>query len=149
MGDDAELIHHPQHYNAAGPRAEDGTAKFEAIKIIESWGFGVGFCLGSAVKYIIRAPHKGTAVLDLEKALWYLRRLTERAHVESERPEESMDPMDPLAVAEAWGLSRELTTALLNISCCNVEAATAYVSKELALIRVAQAFDEALKDKTE
>ena len=46
----------------------------EPIDVIEVWG--LGFCLGNAVKYISRAGRKpGTdAVTDLEKARWYLDR---------------------------------------------------------------------------
>lgn len=62
-----EQVDHPAHYG--GP--DD---PYEAIKVIEAWG--LGFCLGNAVKYISRAGKKpGTdAVTDLEKARWYLDR---------------------------------------------------------------------------
>lgn len=46
--------------------------KIEPIEVIEDWG--LGFCLGNAVKYIARADHKGTKKQDLEKARWYLER---------------------------------------------------------------------------
>ncbi|MDL2306609.1 DUF3310 domain-containing protein [Desulfovibrio sp. OttesenSCG-928-C06] len=32
----------------------------------------LGFCLGNAVKYVLRAPYKGAPVEDLNKALQYL-----------------------------------------------------------------------------
>lgn len=32
----------------------------------------MSFCLGNFVKYVCRAPYKGTEVEDLEKALWYI-----------------------------------------------------------------------------
>ena len=32
----------------------------------------LGFCLGNAVKYVLRAPYKGNAHQDLKKALQYL-----------------------------------------------------------------------------
>lgn len=59
-----ESVNHPPHYG--------GDTTYEAIKVIEAWG--LGFCLGNAVKYICRAQHKGTALEDLKKARWYLDR---------------------------------------------------------------------------
>jgi hypothetical protein len=59
-----EAVNHPAHYG--------GDTTYEAIKVIEAWG--LGFRLGSTVKYIARADHKGTPIEDLEKARWYLDR---------------------------------------------------------------------------
>jgi len=56
-------INHPAHYTQG---------KIEPIDVIEDWGLGV--CLGNCVKYIARAPHKGSALEDLRKAAWYLDR---------------------------------------------------------------------------
>jgi hypothetical protein len=63
----ADDVDHPPHYGGA----ED---PYEAIKVIEAWGFG--FCLGNAVKYICRAGRKpgADAAEDLKKAAWYLDR---------------------------------------------------------------------------
>jgi hypothetical protein len=60
-------VNHPQHYGSADN-------PYEAIKVIEAWG--LGFCLGNAVKYIARAGHKDPSktIEDLEKARWYLDR---------------------------------------------------------------------------
>ena len=60
-----ESINHPQHY---GGKNND----FEPIKIIEH--YGLNFCLGNAIKYILRAGLKGNKNEDLEKAIWYLKR---------------------------------------------------------------------------
>jgi hypothetical protein len=59
-------INHPPHYG--------GDSTYEAIKVIEAWG--LGFCLGNALKYICRAGRKGTEsrIADLQKARWYLDR---------------------------------------------------------------------------
>lgn len=65
----------PEHYNACGEKGKDGTVKFEPIKVIESWGYDFGFCMGNALKYVLRAQHKGSERTDLEKALWYLERV--------------------------------------------------------------------------
>lgn len=61
-----EKVNHPAHYGGA-----ENT--YEAIKIIEAWN--LNFCLGNAIKYILRAGKKDkNHVQDLEKALWYLSR---------------------------------------------------------------------------
>jgi hypothetical protein len=68
----ADGVDHPPHYGGA----ED---PYEAIKVIEAWG--LGFCLGNAVKYICRAGKKpgADALDDLKKAAWYIGREIERA----------------------------------------------------------------------
>lgn len=55
------LVDHPKHYNTH-PSA------IEVIELVR----GLGFDLGSAVKYVARAGQKGDAIQDLEKAIWYL-----------------------------------------------------------------------------
>ena len=55
-------VDHPNHYNEG----------IEAIDVIESWG--LNFHVGNVIKYMLRAPHKGEEIQDLEKAKWYLDR---------------------------------------------------------------------------
>ena len=64
---EADMVNHPQHYNKG---------KYEVIDVIEDWG--LGFCLGNAIKYIARCEHKGNRKQDLEKAIFYLKRELER-----------------------------------------------------------------------
>lgn len=59
-----DLINHPSHYIAANG--------IEAIEVVE--GFELGYHLGNAVAYILRADRKGTALQDLRKAKWYIDR---------------------------------------------------------------------------
>ena len=60
----ADNINHPQHYKSGG---------MEAIDVIEA--FGLGFHLGNATKYILRAGRKtADAKQDINKAIWYLNR---------------------------------------------------------------------------
>ena len=56
-------VNHPEYYKTGG---------LEAIDVIEAWG--LGFCLGNAVKYISRAGKKNPdkEIEDLEKAAWYI-----------------------------------------------------------------------------
>jgi hypothetical protein len=64
-------VNHPDHYGGADN-------PYEAIKVIEAWG--LGFCLGNAVKYLSRAGKKAGASKqeDLAKARWYIERELER-----------------------------------------------------------------------
>lgn len=54
-------VHHPTHYNAGTP---------EVLEIIKGWG--LCFIVGNVVKYLLRAPHKGRELEDLQKAQFYL-----------------------------------------------------------------------------
>ena len=65
-----EKVNHPAHYNSG---------KFEAIDVIADAGFGEGFCLGNALKYILRAKHKESYIEDIKKAHWYLEYLIQRS----------------------------------------------------------------------
>lgn len=71
MEDLKSIVNHPSHYQGK---------KFEVIDIIED--FDLGFNLGNAIKYILRAGKKeiGDAafVRDLDKAIWYLNREVEK-----------------------------------------------------------------------
>ena len=58
------MVDHPQHYQSDGG--------IEAIDVIES--FNLGFNLGNAIKYVLRADNKGNKKQDLEKAVWYINR---------------------------------------------------------------------------
>lgn len=73
-------VNHPSHYGGADN-------PYEAIKVIEDWN--LPFHEGNALKYILRAPHKGREVEDLRKALWYLERATEEARVFERRLEQT------------------------------------------------------------
>ncbi len=58
-----EMVNHPDHYQGN---------KFEVIDIIED--YNLGFSLGNAIKYILRADKKGARKQDLKKAIWYIQR---------------------------------------------------------------------------
>lgn len=68
-GEPVSNIDHPAHYN----RHPSGV---EAIDVCESLPFN----LSNAVKYLMRADHKGQRTDDLRKAAWYLRREAQRAN---------------------------------------------------------------------
>lgn len=62
-------VNHPSHYNRG---------KIEAIDFIEAVGFGDGFEMGNAIKYLIRYDAKDDRESNLKKAFWYLRRAASR-----------------------------------------------------------------------
>ena len=56
-------VNNPAHYTSH-------PSGVEAITIAEHFSF----CLGNAIKYIMRAGLKGDEIQDLEKAAWYINR---------------------------------------------------------------------------
>jgi len=58
-----DTVNHPPHYNA-------NPSGVEAITVIEWLSFNVG----TAMKYLWRAGHKGDHIEDLEKSRWYIDR---------------------------------------------------------------------------
>ena len=75
----SDNVNHPAHYLAH-------PSGIEVIQITEH----LNFCLGNAVKYILRADHKGKPIEDLNKARWYIER-------EITRRRQPPDPRPPLA----------------------------------------------------
>ena len=65
-----EKVNHPDHYNSG---------QYEVMDVIEDAGFGEDFCLGNALKYILRAKHKENYIEDIKKAHWYLEYLIQRS----------------------------------------------------------------------
>lgn len=58
-----DMVNHPPHYNSH-------PSGLEAIQVTEH----MGFCLGSAIKYLWRCDLKHDAIEDLRKAIWYIER---------------------------------------------------------------------------
>lgn len=62
-----EQVNHPQHYNKH--------PFCECIDVVEHFNFNIG----NAIKYLFRADFKhNNKLVDLEKALWYIKREIER-----------------------------------------------------------------------
>ncbi len=83
MAERLNAIPGPKETAAAGPKgtAVDGPAHYNGYEVLDAIcnaGFGRGFCLGNAVKYILRAGKKGDQQQDLEKAEFYLKWYLER-----------------------------------------------------------------------
>ena len=75
-------VAHPSHYNSG---------KIEVIEAIEDWR--MSFHLGNAIKYIARAGRKDPSkeIVDLEKAIWYLRRHIELLSGKPRRPNDMVE----------------------------------------------------------
>jgi len=58
-----DMVNHPVHYTSH-------PSGVETIEITEH----MGFCLGNAIKYIMRSELKGKQTEDLKKAVWYINR---------------------------------------------------------------------------
>lgn len=68
--EDVDVVNKPRHYN---------TGNIECIEAIEESMSSVafkGYLKGNCMKYLWRYDYKGKQVEDLEKAGWYLNRLT-------------------------------------------------------------------------
>lgn len=63
MSDNYEKVNNPKHYQGEGG--------LSALDVINAFGFGEGYALGSAIKYILRAGKKPgeSAITDLKKAM--------------------------------------------------------------------------------
>lgn len=71
QGKKGNAVDHPPHYNAG---------RIEVIDAIEDWK--LGFHEGNVVKYVARAKYKGSELVDLKKARWYLDRAIQRLEPE-------------------------------------------------------------------
>lgn len=67
-----DMVNHPPHYTSH-------PSGIETIQITEH----MNFCLGNALKYILRSELKGKKIEDLEKAVWYINR--EIARVQNDK----------------------------------------------------------------
>lgn len=63
----SDPVNNPQHYKSH-------LSGIEVIQITEH----LNFCLGNAIKYILRADHKDNPMQDLQKARWYMERELQR-----------------------------------------------------------------------
>jgi hypothetical protein len=82
------IVDHPSHYTFG---------RFEVIDVLEDWG--LNYHLGNVVKYVARADHKGTPLVDLRKAAWYLNREIERRVALLASPE---NPIEVEYKTSAW-----------------------------------------------
>jgi Protein of unknwon function (DUF3310) len=64
---ECDNVNHPKHYNMGA---------IETIEFVDQvcahYHGDEGFCIGSALRYLARAPHKNNKLEDLRKAAWYI-----------------------------------------------------------------------------
>jgi hypothetical protein len=65
-------VNHPPHYRQGGIECIDAIEQ-----VISHYPPAVAYHIGNALKYLWRAPHKGSAATDLQKARWYIDRALE------------------------------------------------------------------------
>jgi hypothetical protein len=112
-------VNHPSHYTSH-------SSGIEVIEITEH----LSFCLGNAVKYILRRKLKNSEAQDLAKASWYLAREVQRL----ERLDESATYWHPetairrLITHEPPG---DIHGALVSIADGRLDNARVYISREL------------------
>lgn len=70
MENSKESVNHPQHYNQGG---------IECFDVIKAFCGGESaleyFCLGNAIKYLMRCRLKGKYIEDLKKAKFYIEKI--------------------------------------------------------------------------
>jgi len=66
---DNERVNHPLHYNQGGIECFDVISAFFGKEALED------FCLGNALKYLMRCQHKGKYIEDLKKAKFYIEKI--------------------------------------------------------------------------
>lgn len=84
----SDAVDHPTHYNS-------NLSGVECIDVVEHMTFNIG----SAIKYLWRADHKGRQREDLQKALWYIDRELKRYAEGYESPwivNPGLEPIIPL-----------------------------------------------------
>lgn len=62
-----DVVNHPAHYTSH-------PSGIEAIEITQY----ESFLIGNVLKYVLRAPYKGSELQDLQKAQWYLNKRIEQ-----------------------------------------------------------------------
>lgn len=105
---EADPVNHPRHYKGDG---------VECIHVIEN--YDLGFHLGNAVKYLVRAGRKGDAKTDTQKAIWYVRRWLDDDGLPHPCAPGIDEWMSPDKIAAAFGLTgacRGVVVAILDIA---------------------------------
>jgi hypothetical protein len=130
-----DLINSPPHYLSH-------PSGIEPIDFCEH----LSFCTGNALKYLVRAEHKGSQIADLKKTVWYLNREAKRISNGGEVP--WCDPLvqqliEKVTDAEPRLLVREAVRAILASftedegAPARLKAAAAFTEAEIARVEMA------------
>lgn len=98
-------VNHPSHYTSGAVECIDA---IEAAMTFEEF---VGFLRGQMIKYVWRAGRKGDGREDIEKALWYGRKLADRLTDTRLAPPECPSAWASLAVMAEAATRREASDA--------------------------------------
>ena len=71
-----EAVNNPAHYKIADPSNPNAMECIDAIQDSMTKEQFAGFLRGNTMKYLWRYDKKGKPLEDLQKAMWYLERLT-------------------------------------------------------------------------
>lgn len=115
-------VNHPEHYVKASV-----TVNLEPIQLCECYDF----CLGNAIKYILRAPYKGNTLQDMKKAKWYLERELNTHHIC-----EDWEDCENWEDWEDWEDYKpsKLDPTLFNAFCTNNKFINTLIDKETGVI---------------
>ena len=97
-----DVINKPKHYNQGD---------IQPIEVMVAWRIGFYTCLGNAIKYIARYPHKGVPAEDLKKAHWYTKKARQIINGEAKKQYYQLSEI----VAD-WNLPPEAERALRALS---------------------------------
>lgn len=97
-----DLINKPPHYTFSS---------IEVMDVIEDWK--LNYHLGNVVKYLARAGKKGSFIMDLRKACWYLTRYVEK--YEKKGSPVVYEKFSFEDVIKEWRLGTDVAMAVRNI----------------------------------
>lgn len=85
------------HTDKTNPSYYRSLGEYSALHVTHKWG--LGFCLGSALKYIQRAGKKKgqNEEVEIKKAIWYLIR-----HLHEINPKDNPDPANEELRETPW-----------------------------------------------
>lgn len=125
------------------PNYYTGLSGLREIEVVEA--YDLGRYTAQAFAYLVRAPHKGTHVADLNKARWHLQRWQKHGTADVAR-ETALDKWTPEFVAKDFGCSPNVAAAVIGILSAaafgddeaNIQAAITAIETEIAVMTPAQ-----------
>lgn len=93
-----EMVNHPEHYQSG--------KGYEVMDIIED--FNLDFCLGNAIKYILRCEKKYAKTQDLKKAIWYIEREIKNTNEKREKDIAAVPFVIKSGICQSCGMSYDI-----------------------------------------
>lgn len=79
MTDEVDMVNHPPHYNSSSAVCSRCGTTIECIDVVRHLPFNIG----SAMKYLWRHRWKGDQIMDLQKALFYIKDEIHKINIET------------------------------------------------------------------